>query len=72
MADVFKTRVLFSIQNVMEVTGTFKQMKLKLVEEGFDPAVVQDPLYILDDREKSYTPMTAQLYSCILSGTLKL
>lgn len=56
----------------MEVTGTFKQMKLKLVEEGFDPAVVQDPLYILDDQEKSYTPMTAQLYNRIVSGSLKL
>lgn len=56
----------------MEVTGTFKQMKLKLVEEGFDPAVVQDPLYILDDQEKSCTPMTAQLYNRIVSGSLKL
>lgn len=61
----------FSLQNVMEVTGTFKQMKLKLVEEGFDPAVIQDPLYILDDREKRYTPLTAQLYSRILSGSVK-
>lgn len=56
----------------MEVTGTFKQMKLKLVEEGFDPAVVQDPLYILDEHERSYTPMTVQLYSRIVSGGLKL
>lgn len=56
----------------MEVTGTFKQMKLKLVEEGFDPAVVQDPLYILDDQQKSYTPMTAQLCNRIVSGSLKL
>lgn len=56
----------------MEVTGTFKQMKLKLVQEGFDPAVVQDPLYILDEHERSYTPMTAQLYSRIVSGGLKL
>lgn len=56
----------------MEVTGTFKQRKLKLVEEGFDPGVVQEPLYILDDRERSYTPMTAQLYSRIVSGSLKL
>lgn len=62
----------FCIQNVMEVTGTFKQMKMKLVEEGFDPALVQDPLYILDERDKSYTPMTAHLNSCILSGSLKL
>lgn len=72
ITDVFKAEYYFSIQNVMEVTGTFKQMKLKLAEEGFDPSVVQDPLYILDDREKSYTPMTAQLHSRIISGSLKL
>lgn len=61
-----------SIQNAMEVTGTFKQMKAKLVEESFDPARVQDPLYILDDHQRSYIPMTAQLYSSIISGNLKL
>lgn len=60
------------MQNVLEVTGTFKQMKLKLVEEGFNPAIVKDPLYIFDDQEKSYTPMTAQLFSRIVSGSLKL
>lgn len=67
-----KPEYYFCIQNVMEVTGTFKQMKMKLVEEGFDPAFVQDPLYVLDDGEKSYTPMTAQRYSRIISGSLKL
>lgn len=56
----------------MEVTGTFKQMKVKLVEEGFDPGRVRDPLYILDDHEKSYVPLTAQVYSSIVSGNIKL
>ncbi|XP_045888809.1 very long-chain acyl-CoA synthetase-like [Micropterus dolomieu] len=60
------------IQNVMEVTGTFKQMKMKLVEESFNPGRIQDPLYILDDREKSYIPLAAQVYSSIISGSIKL
>ncbi|XP_071757562.2 long-chain fatty acid transport protein 2-like [Centroberyx gerrardi] len=60
------------MQNAVEVTGTFKQMKVKLVEEGFDPGCVQDPLYILDAREKSYMPVTAQIYGSITSGTMKL
>ncbi|XP_037651328.1 very long-chain acyl-CoA synthetase [Sebastes umbrosus] len=60
------------IQNAVEVTGTFKQMKVKLVEESFDPGRIADPLYILDDAEKSYTPLTAQVYSSIISGTIKL
>uniref|UniRef100_A0A4W6CH52 long-chain-fatty-acid--CoA ligase n=1 Tax=Lates calcarifer TaxID=8187 RepID=A0A4W6CH52_LATCA len=60
------------VQNAMEVTGTFKQMKVKLVEENFDPGRIQDPLYILNDNEKSYVPLTAQVYCSILSGNTKL
>ncbi|XP_070764986.1 long-chain fatty acid transport protein 2-like [Enoplosus armatus] len=60
------------IQNAVEVTGTFKQLKVKLVEESFDPGRIQDPLYILDDYEKSYIPLTAQVYSSIISGNVKL
>lgn len=56
----------------MEVTGTFKQMKAKLVEEAFDPTRIQDRLYILDDHEKSYIPMAPQIYDHIVSGNLKL
>ncbi|XP_071345127.1 long-chain fatty acid transport protein 2 [Trachinotus anak] len=60
------------IQNAVEVTGTFKQMKVKLVEESFDPGRVQDPLYVLDDNEKAYVPLTAQVYCSIVSGNIKL
>uniref|UniRef100_A0A673X0F9 long-chain-fatty-acid--CoA ligase n=1 Tax=Salmo trutta TaxID=8032 RepID=A0A673X0F9_SALTR len=60
------------IQNVVEVTGTFKQMKVRLVEEGFDPASITDPLYILQERKQSYTPMTGQIYSSIVAGIIKL
>ncbi|KAL1007623.1 hypothetical protein UPYG_G00089200 [Umbra pygmaea] len=60
------------IQSQVEVTATFKQMKVKLVEEGFDPAHVTDPLYILQEKEQSYTQMNGQVYSSILSGYTKL
>uniref|UniRef100_A0A4W5KZV0 long-chain-fatty-acid--CoA ligase n=1 Tax=Hucho hucho TaxID=62062 RepID=A0A4W5KZV0_9TELE len=60
------------IQNAVQVTGTFKQMKVRLVEEGFDPASITDPLYILQERKQSYTPMTGQIYSSIVAGTIKL
>uniref|UniRef100_A0A8C9WWC8 long-chain-fatty-acid--CoA ligase n=1 Tax=Sander lucioperca TaxID=283035 RepID=A0A8C9WWC8_SANLU len=56
----------------VQVTGTFKQMKVKLVEESFDPGRIQDPLYILDDKEKSYIPLRSQVYSSIISGNIKL
>ncbi|KAJ0001612.1 hypothetical protein NQD34_001408 [Periophthalmus magnuspinnatus] len=60
------------IQGAVEVTGTFKQMKVKLVEQGFDPGQIQDPLFVLDDREKSYVTMTTEMYNSIISGNIKL
>uniref|UniRef100_A0A8C7JAP8 long-chain-fatty-acid--CoA ligase n=1 Tax=Oncorhynchus kisutch TaxID=8019 RepID=A0A8C7JAP8_ONCKI len=43
------------IQTSFEMTGTFKMKKVTLVEEGFNPAVVQDPLFFLDPAKKTYT-----------------
>ncbi|XP_076025683.1 long-chain fatty acid transport protein 2-like [Genypterus blacodes] len=60
------------LQSAVEVTGTYKQMKVKLVEEGFDPGRIQDPLYILDDGAKSYVPLTAEVHATITSGSMKL
>uniref|UniRef100_A0A8C7WQ26 long-chain-fatty-acid--CoA ligase n=1 Tax=Oryzias sinensis TaxID=183150 RepID=A0A8C7WQ26_9TELE len=60
------------IQDAMEVTGTFKQMKVKLMEQGFNPGSIQDPLYILDDRAESYMLLTAEIYKSIMSGSIKL
>lgn len=55
----------------MVVTGTFKQMKGKLVEEGFNPAVIKDPLFYLEDN-KGYVPMTQEMFNSIDEGRVKL
>uniref|UniRef100_A0A3B3BXR4 long-chain-fatty-acid--CoA ligase n=1 Tax=Oryzias melastigma TaxID=30732 RepID=A0A3B3BXR4_ORYME len=60
------------IQDALEVTGTFKQMKVKLMDQGFDPGSIQDPLYILDDRAESYVLLTDDIYKSIMSGNIKL
>ncbi|XP_060091501.1 long-chain fatty acid transport protein 6 [Heteronotia binoei] len=59
-------------QEIMEVTGTFKQQKFKLVGEGFNPSTISDPLYFLDNSKKSYVLLTKQLHDKILSGQVKL
>uniref|UniRef100_UPI0037E98FB6 long-chain fatty acid transport protein 2-like n=1 Tax=Semicossyphus pulcher TaxID=241346 RepID=UPI0037E98FB6 len=59
------------IQNSLELTGTFKQMKLKLGEEGFDPAVVRDPLFYLEDNN-GYVPMTQEIFNGIAEGRSRL
>ncbi|KAH0626658.1 hypothetical protein JD844_001752 [Phrynosoma platyrhinos] len=60
------------IREALEITGTFKQCKGHLVKEGFDPAIINDPLYFLDDSEKCYVPMTQEIFSSITEKKLKL
>lgn len=55
----------------MVVTGTFKQMKTKLAEEGFNPAVIKDTLFFLED-SKGYVPMTQETFDSIAQGKLRL
>ncbi|XP_007933382.1 very long-chain acyl-CoA synthetase [Orycteropus afer afer] len=60
------------IQDTIEITGTFKHRKVTLVEEGFNPSVIKDALYFLDDQAKMYVPMTEDIYNAINDKTLKL
>ncbi|XP_053573409.1 long-chain fatty acid transport protein 2 [Bombina bombina] len=60
------------IQDALETTGTFKQRKVGLIEEGFDPSHISDPLYFLDEREKKYVPMTQTIFNDIKEKKLKL
>ncbi|XP_003266955.2 very long-chain acyl-CoA synthetase isoform X2 [Nomascus leucogenys] len=60
------------IQDTIEITGTFKHRKVTLVEEGFNPAIIKDALYFLDDTAKMYVPMTEDIYNAISAKTLKL
>ncbi|MEQ2164021.1 hypothetical protein GOODEAATRI_002228 [Goodea atripinnis] len=81
-ADVYKQVISYlpayarprflRIQPSLEVTGTFKMKKVKLVEEGFSPALIKDPLYFLDPDQKTYVPLTEEIYSAIASGKIKL
>ncbi|XP_045887740.1 very long-chain acyl-CoA synthetase-like [Micropterus dolomieu] len=58
------------IQDALVVTGTFKQMKMKLAEEGFNPAVIRDPLFYLEDN-KGYVPMTQEIFSSVAEGRIR-
>uniref|UniRef100_H3D856 long-chain-fatty-acid--CoA ligase n=1 Tax=Tetraodon nigroviridis TaxID=99883 RepID=H3D856_TETNG len=60
------------IQPCLEMTGTFKMKKVRLVEEGFNPALVKDPLYFLDSEKKTYVPLTREIHGAILSREIKL
>ncbi|KAM3626167.1 uncharacterized protein V6R79_023975 [Siganus canaliculatus] len=59
------------IQDSMALTGTFKQMKVKLADEGFNPAVIKDRLFFLEDKQ-GYIPMTQDIFDSIANGKTKL
>ncbi|XP_068178381.1 long-chain fatty acid transport protein 2-like [Antennarius striatus] len=59
------------IQDALELTGTFKQMKVTLAKEGFNPAITGDPLFYLEDN-KGYVPMTQEIFSSIAEGRIRL
>jgi fatty-acyl-CoA synthase len=55
----------------IEVTGTFKHRKVDLVNEGFDPSRISDPLFFLDG-VRGYVPLDAALHGRIVSGDARL
>lgn len=69
----FYARPLFlRLLPAMEITGTFKHRKVDLVREGFDPSVIEDPIYFLDPSEKEYVRLDAELYDRIVSGEIRV
>ncbi|NXN47475.1 S27A2 synthetase, partial [Rhinoptilus africanus] len=60
------------IKSAVELTATFKYRKVQLVEEGFNPAVIKDRLYFLDDKENLYVQMTQDIYNSVKNHVFKL
>nr|XP_057931564.1 hsFATP2a_ACSVL_like domain-containing protein [Doryrhamphus excisus] len=60
------------IQPCLEMTGTYKMKKTKLVSEGFNPALISNPLYYLDASKQTFVPMTEEIYSSVTRGIIKL
>ncbi|XP_073706366.1 long-chain fatty acid transport protein 2 [Garra rufa] len=60
------------IQDELDVTGTFKQVKGQLVKEGFDPNLIQNKLFFLDESKQTFVPMTEEIYSSIIKGHMRL
>ncbi|XP_028929796.1 bile acyl-CoA synthetase [Ornithorhynchus anatinus] len=60
------------VQEALKITGTFKLMKARLVREGFDPGTISEPLYVLNNKEKTFQPLTRDIYQAILDGKWRL
>jgi fatty-acyl-CoA synthase len=64
--------VFLRLLRTLESTGTFKPRKQDLVQAGFDPRRISDPLYFDDPRAQAYVPLDAALYAAIAAGTVRI
>jgi fatty-acyl-CoA synthase len=60
------------ISKAIETTSTFKQRKVDLVKEGYDPAAIKDPLYVLHPERQSYVRLDASTYEDISGGRVRM
>jgi fatty-acyl-CoA synthase len=56
----------------IETTETFKPRRSTYVAQGFDPAHIEDPLYVLDSERRAYVPLNAERYDAIQKGVRRL
>lgn len=64
--------IFLRLSPAIDVTGTFKQRKVDLVEQGFDPGAIADPVYWLDPATGAYELLTPQRHGDIREGRVKL
>ena len=64
--------VFLRIRQEIDVTTTFKQKKMELVEQGYDPAAIPDPIYFNDPQRKAFVRMDAELFGRINAGEVRL
>ena len=61
------------VKNEMIITGTYKQRKVEVVQDGFDPAKCSvDPLFCIDFGKKTYVPIDNAVYNKICNGEIRL
>ena len=59
------------IRGEIEVTMTFKQKKVELVAQGFDPALTADAIFFEDARTEAYVPLDSMMYRDIVDGKIR-
>ncbi|XP_064621008.1 long-chain fatty acid transport protein 2-like [Lineus longissimus] len=69
---VYARPLFIRVQTEIQQTSTFKYIKGNLQREGFNPEIIKEPLYLLDTKTKTYTPLTAELFKKIESGDIRL
>jgi fatty-acyl-CoA synthase len=64
--------VFLRIRQDNDVTTTFKQKKVDLVKDGFDPGRTSDPIYFSDPQRKAFVRLDGALFADINAGRIRL
>ncbi|WP_439392887.1 long-chain-acyl-CoA synthetase [Bradyrhizobium sp. PMVTL-01] len=56
----------------LDTTDTFRKKKQRLVREGFDPSVVEDPLFVRDPATGRYRSIDRAVHARIIEGAIRL
>jgi fatty-acyl-CoA synthase len=65
--------IFLRLTSAIETTSTFKQRKVDLVRQGFDPeATGADPVYFLHPELQSYLRLDPAMYADICEGRVRL
>ena len=60
------------VQQELEITFSFKQRKLNLVKEGFDPEKCHgEPLFYLDNNQRTYAKLDKAVFEKIMAGDIR-
>jgi fatty-acyl-CoA synthase len=64
--------VFLRMRATIETTATFKHKRRDLIEDGFDPGRVADPLFVFDRAQGAYVALDGDRYARIQSGAMRL
>ncbi len=68
----FARPVFLRLGGEIEITTTFKQKKINLVQTGFDPSITTAPLYFNDPERRAFVPIDPPLYERIQHGQTRV
>ena len=64
--------IFIRLTSEIEKTETFKPKRSAYIAQGFDPEVIDDPLYVFIPERQRYVPLDATLYAAIQAGAVRL
>jgi fatty-acyl-CoA synthase len=64
--------VFLRLRQENDVTTTFKQKKIDIVRDGFDPSRTSDPIYVSDPQRKAFVRLDSALFADITAGRIRL